>query len=130
MTAIPNSYRDLFSKKTFAHFATVMPSGVPHVTPVWIDYDGDANRVQVNTAIGRQKHVNVQRNPLVGVSMTDPEDPYRALSVLGEVTELTERGAKAHIDSLEQRYRGNEHYQGDRSNRVIINIRPEAVLEK
>ena len=49
MVSIPDEYHDLFEKETFAHVATVLPDGVPHVTPVWVDYDEDADRVLVNT---------------------------------------------------------------------------------
>ena len=130
MPPVPTEFRDLFEKRTFAHVATLMPDGFPHVTPVWIDYDPDENRVLVNTAKGRQKHVNVQNDPRVGVSMVDPDDPYRALSVVGEVEELTEEGAAEHIDSLERRYRGNETYQGDRTDRVVLRIRPDRVMAR
>lgn len=40
MAGILEKYRDLFEKPTFAHIATIGPTGAPHVTPVWIDYDG------------------------------------------------------------------------------------------
>lgn len=130
MATIPTDYHDLFEKKTFAHVTTLMPDGMPHPTPVWIDYDVDDDRVLVNTAKGRQKHLNVQRDPRVGVSMTDPDEPYRALSVLGEVDTLTEEGAAEHIDSLEQRYRGNDVYQNDRTNRIILEIRPDRVITR
>lgn len=130
MATIPPEYVDLFKKKTFAHVATLMDDGRPHVSPVWIDYDQNDNRVLVNTAKGRQKHLNVQRDPRVGVSMTDPDDPYRALSVIGEVDELTEENAAEHIDSLEQRYRGNATYQGDRTVRIILKIRPDRVMHR
>ena len=53
MERIPEKYLDLFQKRSFAHFATVMPDGTPQVTPVWVDYDGQY--VLVNTAKGRQK---------------------------------------------------------------------------
>lgn len=130
MPEIPPDFQDLFEKKTFAHVATLMPDGTPHVTPVWIDYDPDENRMLVNTAKGRQKHVNVENDPRVGVSMTDPDDPYRALSVVGEVDELTEEGAAEHIDSLEYRYRGNETYQSDRTNRIVLKVRPDQVITR
>jgi len=130
MARIPDEYHDLFEKRTFAHVATLTPDGVPHVTPVWIDYDADRNRVLVNTAKGRRKDVNARNDPRVGVSMTDPDDPYRALSVLGEVDGRTEEGAAEHIDALEYRYRGNETYQNDRTNRVILEIRPDEVLTR
>jgi len=130
MATIPDGYHDLFEKKTFAHVATLTPEGLPHVTPVWIDYDADRNRILVNTAKGRRKHVNVRNDPRVGVSMTDPDDPYRALSAIGEVDGLTEEGSAEHIDALEYRYRGNETYQNDRTNRIILEVRPDEVLTR
>ncbi|PYS38204.1 MAG: PPOX class F420-dependent oxidoreductase, partial [Acidobacteria bacterium] len=36
MTTIPDSFYDLFQKKTFAQLATIMPDGTPQVTPVWV----------------------------------------------------------------------------------------------
>lgn len=130
MSSIPPAYQHLFKMRVFAHVATLMPNGLPHVTPVWIDYDDEDDRVLVNTAKGRQKHVNVQNDPRVGVSLTDPEDPYRAVSLFGEVDEMTDEGAAEHIDSLAQRYRRNEEYQNDRSNRVILKIRPDRVMTR
>lgn len=130
MPSIPTEYQPLFTQKVFAHVATLMPDGMPHVTPVWIDYDADADRVLVNTAKGRQKHVNVRNDPRIGVSLTDPDDPYRAVSLYGEVERLTEENAAEHIDSLEQRYRGNDTYQNDRTNRVILEIRPDRVFTR
>ena len=61
-TVIPDKYLDLFKKKAFASLATLMPGGEPQVTPVWVDYDG--RQVIVNTAAGRQKDANLQRDGL------------------------------------------------------------------
>ncbi|WP_459192774.1 PPOX class F420-dependent oxidoreductase [Halosimplex sp. J119] len=130
MAAIPEEYHDLFEKQTFAHFATLTPDGFPHVTPVWVDYDPDSERVLINTARGRRKERNLEQNSKVGVSMTDPEDPYRFLSVTGEVTALTEEGAPDHIDELAHRYMGVDEYPNDDPNsgaRVIVEIRPDEV---
>jgi len=131
MASIPEPYHDLFDKRTFAHLSTVTPDGTPHPTPVWIDYDAGTDRLLVNTARGRRKERNVRRNPAVGVSMCDPEDPYRFVSVLGEVTSVTEEGAVDHIDALASRYMGVEEYpnHGEESGpRVIVEIRPDRVL--
>jgi PPOX class probable F420-dependent enzyme len=131
MSSIPESYHDLFERRTFAHVATVMPDGTPQVTPVWVGYDADADRLLVNTAQGRQKERNVARNPKVGVSMLDPEDPYRYLSVRGEVTAVTEEGAVEHIDELARRYMDVDEYpnHGDEQGpRVIVEIRPDHVV--
>ncbi|MFC6989657.1 PPOX class F420-dependent oxidoreductase [Haloplanus sp. GCM10025708] len=129
MASIPEEFMDLFEKSTFAHVATVMPDGTPHVTPVWVDYDADENYVLVNTERGRRKERNASRNPRVGVSMTDPDDPYRALSLLGEVDEIRTEGAREHIDELAQRYMGESEYPNPiETERVLLCIRPERVM--
>ena len=131
MASIPEEFHDLFEKRTFAHLSTLTPDGTPHSTPVWVDYDADADRVLVNTARGRHKERNVRANPKVGVSMCDPDDPYRYVSVQGEVADLTEDGAVEHIDELAGRYMGLEEYpnHGEGSGpRVILEIRPDNVV--
>src|SRR5579884_197905 len=80
---IPEKYRDLFSKRAFAHLATLMPDGQPQVTPVWCDFDG--KYVRVNSARGRQKDRNMRRNPNVAMAISDPDNPYRYLEVRGRV---------------------------------------------
>src|SRR2546422_5418541 len=84
---IPDSHLDLFRKKAFAHLATLMPGGQPQVTPVWVDYDG--RHVVINTAEGRQKDKNLQRDGRVALSIMDPDNPYRYLEVRGRVVERT-----------------------------------------
>ena len=71
------------------------------------------------------------RNPKVGVSMVDPDDPYRYCSVTGEVTALTEDGAEDHIDALAGRYMNLDeypNYDSDRGPRVVIEIEPTGVV--
>ncbi|WP_132057752.1 PPOX class F420-dependent oxidoreductase [Halorussus amylolyticus] len=138
MDAIPEEFGDLFERQTFASFATVMGDGTPQVTPVWIDIDGEGNldidgegNLLVNTARGRQKERNVERNPKVGLCVMDPDDPYRYVSVRGEVVEVTEDGAVEHIDELARRYMDVDEYpnHGEESGpRVVIRIRPDRVV--
>lgn len=127
MATIPEQYHDLFETATFAHVTTMLPGGRPHTTPVWVDYDDD--RLLVNTERHRRKAKNVDRDPTVSVSMTDPEDPYRFLSVTGEVDEVTTEGAREHIDELAMRYMGAEEYpQPIQSERIILRIRADDVF--
>lgn len=131
MERIPERFHGLFDTQTIAHFSTLMPDGTPHSTPVWVDYDAEANRVLVNTARGRRKVDNVEREPKVGVSMCDPADPYRYVSVRGVVDEVTEAGAVDHIDALAKRYMGVDEYphHGEESGaRVLLKIRPTRVV--
>jgi PPOX class probable F420-dependent enzyme len=125
--AIPEQYKDLFSKVAFAHLATLMPDGSPQVTPVWVDFDG--SHVRVNSAKGRVKDKNMRRGKRVALSIQDPDNPYRYLAVQGEITEITEDGADAHIDSLAKKYLGKDKYPFRQLGevRVIYKIRPEKV---
>jgi PPOX class probable F420-dependent enzyme len=128
MVAIPAEYHDLFEKPTFAHIGTVLPTGTPHVTPVWVDYDEERERVLVNTERGRQKERNVRENPAVGVSMCDSEDPYRYLSVIGEVDEMTTEDARDHIDELSNRYVGTDYQNPIETERVLLRIRADRLV--
>ncbi|WP_137285070.1 pyridoxamine 5'-phosphate oxidase family protein [Halorussus salinisoli] len=130
MTTIPEEFRDLFEKQTFAHLSTLLPDGTPHSVPVWIDYDADENHLLVNTVRGSRKEQNVRETAHVAVSMTDPDDPYRFLTVRGEVVELTEDGAVEHVNRLARHYMGVEEYPrlGEEDGaRVILKIRPNSV---
>ena len=123
--AIPEKYRDLFSKRAFASLATIMPDGSPQVTPVWCDLEGDM--VIINSAKGRQKDRNLRRDPRVALSLIDPENPYRYLEIRGKVVEITEQGASEHIDKMAKKYLGADKYPYGQPGevRVMYKIRPE-----
>ena len=123
--AIPEKYRDLFSKRAFANLATLMPNGSPQVTPVWCDLEGD--QVLINSAKGRQKDRNLRRDPRVALSLTDPDNPYRYLEIRGKVVEITEQGADAHINKMAKKYLGVDKYPYGQPGevRVLYKIQPE-----
>lgn len=130
MSKIPETFYDLFQKKAFAQLATLMNDGSPQVTPVWCEFDG--KHVVINSAKGRTKDVNMRRNPNVAVSIQDPDNPYRHLSLQGKVVEITEKGADAHIDKLSKKYIGKDVYPNRRPGevRVIYRILPEKIFTK
>ena len=125
--AIPDQYRDLFTKPAFAHLATLMPDGTPQVTPVWCDLQDGL--ILVNTAKGRQKDRNLRRDPRVGLAISDPANPYRYLQVRGRVLEIDEQGADAHIDRMAKKYLNEDRYPGRQPGevRVLYKIQPERV---
>jgi PPOX class probable F420-dependent enzyme len=127
MATIPASHTDLLTKPTFAHLATLNPDGSPQVTPVWVDYDG--KNVVINTARGRVKAKNLEREPRVAVSIADPENPYRYLGIQGRVVEMTEKGGDAHIDKMAKKYLGKDTYpfRAPGEVRVIVKIAPDKV---
>lgn len=127
-TKVPASFMDIMNqKKSFAHLATLMPDGTPQVTPVWFDMAGD--KVRVNTARGRVKDRNMQKNAAVALSITDPDNPYRHVAIRGRIVDVTEAGADAHIDALAKKYLGQDKYPFRRPGevRVIYEIEPTSV---
>ncbi len=124
MTNLPASHIDILHKVAFAHFATIMADGSPQVSPVWVDeQDG---YILINSAEGRVKDKNVRRNPSVGVSITDPDNPYRMLSIRGRVVDVITEGADAHIDKMAKKYMGKDTYPFRQAAevRVIYKIEP------
>jgi PPOX class probable F420-dependent enzyme len=95
---------------------------------VWVDTDGE--HVLVNTAQGRVKQRNVERDPRVALALIEHADPYNQLAIRGRVVETTFTGAEASIDDLARRYLGTESYPwrspGER--RVLLKIVPEHVV--
>ena len=119
-------YRDLFDKKAFATLATVGADGHPQATPVWVDWDG--RHVRFNTARGRIKDKNLQKDPHVALTILDPDNPYRYLQIRGRVVEMTEQGADAHIDALAKKYIGQDRYPWKKPGevRVTVKVAPES----
>lgn len=127
LDSFPHGYRDLLEKEALAELATIMADGSLQVTPVWFnEKDGF---LLVNSAKGRQKDLNIRRNPKVGLCIIDPDNPYRYIEVRGIVTEITEEGADMHIDQLSQKYMGVDEYpfRQDQERRVIYKIMPERI---
>ena len=124
---IPDQALELFQKPALVNLATLMPDGTPQVTPVWIDFDG--TYLLVNTLKGRQKELNMEKRPKVGLDIVDPTNPWHWLSVRGRVVEITEEGANVHIDKMAKKYLGQDkygfHQPGDV--RVICKIQPDRV---
>ncbi len=121
---IPATHRDLLTKKTFAHLATIMTDGSPQVTPVWFDTDGPF--IRVNSAVGRLKDKNMRRDPHVALSILDPDNAYRYLEIRGRVVDITEEGGAAHIDALAKKYMDLDTYPMHQPGvaRVIYRIEP------
>jgi len=117
----------LLDAPNFAHLATLMPDGSPHVTVVWIDIDGDL--IRFNTAEGRVKPSNLRRDPRVALSVIDQNNPYAWASIRGRVVELTPVGADAHIDLLARKYLGQDTYPMRREGEVRLTavIEPDHV---
>lgn len=128
MARIPQSHHDLLAdeKKAYAFLATIMDDGSPQVTPVW--FDSADGLIRINTARGRVKDHNMTIRPKVAISIIDPNDMYRYLQIRGEVIQVSEEGARDHIDRLARKYTGVETFQSYRGEtRVMYLIEPQSI---
>ncbi len=124
-TRIPEGYEDILESKALVHVATLGPNGEPQSTPVWFGWDGE--RIKFSQTKTRQKIKNIGREPRVGLSFVDPENPYRYLEVRGTVERIEEDPRNDFINAMANKYLGLEkypyHQPGDE--RVTVYVRPE-----
>ena len=125
--SLPDALLDLLRRPSPCFLATLMPDGSPQLTQTWVDTDG--HDVLVNTVRGHQKVRNIERDPRVALNVADPDDPSRYFEVRGRVVEVTEDGAREHIDELSQRYIGRPYpwFGGRDQVRLLVRITPDKV---
>ena len=112
--------RELIARPVLASLATLNPDGSPQITPLWVDLDGDD--VVFNTAQGRKKARNLERDARVAVTVIDPDDQYNVVAFQGTVTDVATAGADAHIDALAKKYLGVDTYPMRREGEVRIRV--------
>ena len=124
---LPPLAEEVLGTKALAFLATIDPDGRPQVTPVWVNVED--GKVLINTAEGRVKHRNIERDPRVTLAVHDPDDQYRWVSIQGRASMTTE-GAEAHIDRLAKKYLGKDTYPWHTPDqqRVKVTIEPERVV--
>jgi PPOX class probable F420-dependent enzyme len=127
MAKMTDKQRQFLAENPFVGVITdLRKDGSPHSTVVWVDVED--GKVSFNTARGRTKPLNLERDPRASLLVIDPNDPYRWVAVSGS-TELTEEGADAQIDKLAKKYIGQDEYPWRRPDetRVKVLIEPEKV---
>jgi PPOX class probable F420-dependent enzyme len=106
------SWVDLVQCPPVAALTTLSRNGYPQTSVVWCDYDGCF--VCVNTMRGFAKERNMRRDPRVTLLCYDPRPGSPDVEIRGAVVELTEDGARQHLDAIASRYAGRPvRYFGD-----------------
>jgi PPOX class probable F420-dependent enzyme len=120
---LTDTNRDLLTRTIVGHLATRRSDGTLQSNPVWFEWDGE--RLRLSQMRGRQKLRNMERDPHVALSVTDPDDPYRYLEVRGEVERIDDDPDHGFLDDLSERYTGQRPYpEGPGVPRAIVVIRP------
>ena len=125
-TKFTDEQRRFLEQPYYATVTTVREDGSPHTTVVWVDVDDEG--VLFNTATGRAKPRHIERDPRVSLTVIDPENGYKWISVDGRA-EVTTEGANASIDKLAKKYLDQDSYPWHKpeEQRLIVRIRPDHV---
>ena len=101
---IPADVRELFDAPNYVHLSTLRADGSPRNWVVWAGVEGDHILVCTSDAIWKAK--DMRRDPRVGLSVTDLENPYRMAAIQGRVVEVRPDPECAHMDVLSRKYTG------------------------
>ena len=110
--------------KNLAFVATLIPDGSPHLTPAWVDTDGE--HILVNTPGGSRKHKNLKRDPRITITIAEG---LNFVMIKGRAELIDGQPALDHIDKLAKKYLGVEKYPYTTpgGTRVIIKLKPEKI---
>ena len=124
---LPGGLLALLRQPSPCFLATLMPDGSPQLTQTWVDTDGE--HILINSVAGFQKIRNIERDPRVALTVSDPENPVRYFAVRGRVLNVTADGAADHIEELAQRYLGGPYpwYGGRGQQRLLITIAADKI---
>jgi nitroimidazol reductase NimA-like FMN-containing flavoprotein (pyridoxamine 5'-phosphate oxidase superfamily) len=82
MSELSADVRRLLDRPNYAHVATLLPDGAPHV---WVYLEGD--NVAILTGPDSRKSRNLERDPRVAISVIDLDQPYASVLIRGRLVE-------------------------------------------
>jgi len=94
----------LLDGPNYAHLATILADGSPHVATVWVAREGD--RVLTGINGGSLKGRNTRRDPRVALTIVDQNDPYSMAQIRGRVVEWRPDPDLAAKDRMSMKYVG------------------------
>lgn len=123
MPAIPTEALDLLGPPHHAVVATIASDGSPQLSPVWITHDDGIP--SFNTAVGRAKVVNLERDARCTFVVFDTHDPHRYVQVRGRARIVADDDL-AHCQALAHQYTGAPFRELEPGEvRVAIHIDPD-----
>jgi PPOX class probable F420-dependent enzyme len=113
----------LLDGPNFVHLATLMPDGAPQSVPVWAGRDGD--RIVICTGENSLKAKNTRRDPRVGLSIVDFDDPYAEVQIRGRVVERRPDPELKVMDPISRKYTGKPFPFRNPEGRVALMVEVE-----
>ena len=127
MTEIPASHRAILDHDNIGHLATLRPDGRIQLNDMWFLFDGEDIRFTHTTK--RVKFRNLQLNPVMTLSVTDPRDRYRFVELRGRLSEVIDDPTGSFYQVLDRRYGAPDTSPApaDAADRVILVMAIEVV---
>ena len=126
MAELEEKHRTFLENPYVGTATTLRADGSPHNTVVWVDVHEGV--IGFNTEEGRAKPRHLERNPQVALTVIDPQNPFRWISISGRA-ETTFDGADEQIDRLAKKYIDEDVYpwRVEDKRRITVRIQPEKV---
>ena len=129
MPLTPDEISELLSQPLLGHLAVVR-DGKPHVTPIWVYYDGGS--FYLTTRLSRVKGKALSKNGRVAISIATNERPYRAIVVEGEAR-VVEKDKWELLSKISTKYGREEgerwlEYAKKEPDRVAVVVEPSRLL--
>ena len=116
--------RDLARGKNFGSISFHLSDDAIGTHVMWVDADDE--HLLINTEVDRVKYKAMAANPHVTVAIWSSDSAYAYAEARGKVTgEVRGPKARAHIDSLSQKYTSADYSGEIQSERVILQITPD-----
>ncbi|MGP3947930.1 TIGR03618 family F420-dependent PPOX class oxidoreductase [Streptomyces sp. 7N604] len=122
MQELGDGIRERLAAAVVWSVATTCPDGAPHVSPMWVDVDGE--HPWFNTSVGRVKLRNLRHDPRVCLS--HHADPFDRIQIHGRVTRFVQGPQAEHdMDRLARKYLGTPYeWLLPEEQRVTVVIEP------
>jgi PPOX class probable F420-dependent enzyme len=119
MPEIPASHRALLDEPNIGHLATLRADGTIQLNDMWFEFDGE--NIRFTHTNKRRKFRNLQENPAMTLSVTDPDDDYRYIELRGHLAEIVPNPTGSFYTELNARYGGKlKAPPADAADRVIL----------
>ena len=102
---IPAAFHDLLESTAFAFVSTLGKAGEPQVNPIWFLWDGE--HILLSLMEGKQKYLNLERDPRIAIAIAHPSDPYRYLEVRGRVASIALDKDDVVFEAISTKYTGS-----------------------
>ena len=121
---VPAELVDLLTGSTLGHVTVVTPKGRLASHVMWVDYED--GRVLTSSRVGSAKGRALRADPRISVSVVDPANPWRWITVSGRVVEIIPDTDLVFIDKMSRRYTGRDYVMRDMAREIFV-IEPERV---